>query len=84
MKTINKNKPVPTGIKILSILYYIFSPIIILLGTSAIVGASFVGKLVSGIPILNLFAVKSLLIVFGIILLVLGIFGIFVGRSLWT
>ena len=73
---------VPTGVKIISVLYYIGAGFGILFGILFFVGAGFLGAVASQIPLLGAFG-KSLFIVVGIILIGLSVLSIFVGRGLW-
>jgi peptidoglycan/LPS O-acetylase OafA/YrhL len=67
-------KQIPIEIKIVSILYYIFAVFSVIAGIM-----SFAGK--AEIPFFALS--KPMIILLGIILIGLGIFGFFVGRDLW-
>lgn len=73
-------KPVPTGVKIISVLYYIGSIFGIIFGVLFLVGA----KTIEGaeIPILGFFGAE-LFILGGVTLIISSIIGFFIGRGLW-
>ena len=73
---------VPTGVKIISVLYYIGAVFGILFGILFMVGAGFMGSIASQIPIIGALG-AGLFIIGGIIMLGLGVLGFFVGRGLW-
>ena len=69
---------VPTGVKIISVLYYIGAVIELLLGIALFFGA---GALKAKIPLLSFLG--PFLIIGGIILIGLAVLSFFVGRGLW-
>lgn len=73
---------VPTGVKIISVLYYIGAGLSILFGLLFLVGAGFMGILASQIPLLGLLG-SGLFVVVGIVVIGLGVLSIFIGRGLW-
>jgi|SRR3989344_149147 len=73
---------VPTGVKIISVLYYIGAVFGLLFGILFIVGAGFIGSIASQIPLIGALG-AGLFIVGGIIMIVFGILGFFIGRGLW-
>ena len=77
-----ESKNVPTGVKIISVLYYISAVLGIIFGLLFFVGAGAIGSIASQIPIIEALG-SGLFIVGGIIMLVLGILGFFIGRGLW-
>ena len=72
------NGQVPTGVKIISVLYYIGAVIELLLGIALFVGA---GALKTKIPFLAILG--PFLIIGGIILIGLAVLSFFIGRGLW-
>jgi hypothetical protein len=77
-----KEKNVPIGVKVISVLYYIGAVFGILLGLLFLVGAGAMGALASQIPLIGALG-AGLFIIGAIILLAFGILGIFIGRGLW-
>ena len=78
-----KEKSVPTGVKVISVLYYIGAVLGILFGLLLLVGAGLIsGALLSSVAWLGVLG-AGLFIVVGLLLLALGVFGIFIGRGLW-
>lgn len=73
---------VPTGVKVISVLYYIGAGFSILFGLLFFVGAGYMGTLVSQIPLLGLLG-SGFFVAVGIILIGLGALSIFIGRGLW-
>jgi hypothetical protein len=74
-------KQIPTGVKIISVLYYIGAVASILFGILMIVGAGTLGALIESIPFAALFG--GLFVVFGIVLIGLAVLSFFIGRGLW-
>ena len=73
---------VPTGVKVIAVLYYIGAVLGIIFGLLFFVGAGTIGSISSQIPILGALG-AGLFVVGGIILIGLGVLGFFVGRGLW-
>ncbi|MGD9276902.1 MAG: hypothetical protein PVJ67_07055 [Candidatus Pacearchaeota archaeon] len=73
---------VPTGVKVIAVLYYIGAVLGIIFGLLFLVGAGAIGSIASQIPVLGALG-AGLFIVGGIILIGLGVLGFFVGRGLW-
>ena len=73
---------VPTGVKIISVLYYIGAVLGIIFGLLFLVGAGAIGSIANKIPVLGAIG-AGLFVVGGIILIGLGVLGFFVGRGLW-
>ena len=73
-----EGQPVPTGVKIISVLYYIGAAFELLLGIALFVGA---GALKTKIPFLAILG--PFLIIGGIVLVGLAVLSFFVGRGLW-
>ena len=80
--TISQTATVPTGVKILAVFYYIGAVFSVLLAILLLIGASFIDTIAQSIPVLALIG-GSLFIVVGIVYLVFGILGLFIGRGLW-
>jgi len=76
------SKNVPTGVKVISILYYIGAVASVLFGILFIFGGGFFSSLTASIPTLA-FLGSAVFIVIGIFLLLLGILNFFIGRGLW-
>ncbi len=76
------DKEVPVGVKIISVLYYIWAVLFAILGILFIVGAGFIGTIAQSIPLLALFG-AGLFIVLAIILILFAILFFFIGRGLW-
>ena len=76
-------KIMPTGVKVISVLYYIGAAFSFLFGLLLIVGGAFIGAIL-GETLASLSALGSgLFIVLGIALLGFGVLDIFIGRGLW-
>jgi len=75
-------KEAPTGVKVISVLYYITAFAYGLLGLLLLFGSSIMGTIASQIPWLALIS-AGLFIVVGILLLGIAILIFFVGRNLW-
>ena len=76
-------KIMPTGVKVISVLYYIGAAFSFLFGLLLIVGGAFIGAIL-GETLASLSALGSgLFIVLGIALLGVGVLDIFIGRGLW-
>ncbi|MBS3119102.1 hypothetical protein J4417_05510 [Candidatus Woesearchaeota archaeon] len=76
-------KIMPTGVKVISVLYYIGAAFSFLFGLLLIVGGVFIGAIL-GETLASLSALGSgLFIVLGIALLGVGVLDIFIGRGLW-
>src|SRR3989344_4783571 len=78
----SNEKEVPTGVKIISVLYYIGAVLLFLFGLTFFAGAGFIGSIAEQIPLIGVLG-AGLFIVAGIILIGLGILGFFIGRGLW-
>ena len=77
------DKEMPTGVKVISVLYYIGAAFSFLFGLLLIVGGVFIGAIL-GETLASLSALGSgLFIVLGIALLGVGVLDIFIGRGLW-
>ena len=73
---------VPTGVKIISVLYYIGAAFELLLGLLLFVGAGAIGKITAKIPFLSVIG-SGLFIIIGVIFVGLAVLSFFVGRGLW-
>ncbi len=73
-------KHVPVGVKVISILYYISASLLVLLGLIFILGIGLIFSKINN-PLFTLFGIGF--VVIGAMLILLGIVGIFIGRSLW-
>ncbi|MBI2124625.1 hypothetical protein HYT92_02425 [Candidatus Pacearchaeota archaeon] len=69
----------PTGVKVISVLYYIGAALELLLAIALFVGA---GTIASKIPIIGAIG-SGLFIVVGVVLLGLAVLSFFVARGLW-
>jgi len=74
-----EGKKIPTGVKVISILYYITAILAIIFGLLFLFGGGAIANLIPGLGILG----GGLFIVIGIIFIGLGILGFFIGRGLW-
>jgi len=70
---------VPTGVKVISVLYYIGAALELLLAIALFIGA---GTIASKIPIIGAIG-SGLFIVVGVVLIGLAVLSFFVGRGLW-
>lgn len=70
-----KNQNLPLGVKIIAVLYSIAGYLAVLAGIAFSIG----GGIIMG----NIALGGISLIIFGIVLLMLGLLGIFIGRGLW-
>jgi len=78
------NKEVPTGVKVLSIIYYIAAALSLIAAIGLFVGAGFAGGILSslGIPLLAALG-SGLFVAAGIFILIFAILDFFIGRGLW-
>ena len=72
----------PTGVKVISILYFIGSAICLIVGLLMIVGASFVSGLLKSMPMMGAIG-SAIFAVVGVVALVIGALGAFIAMSLW-
>ena len=70
---------VPTGVKVISVLYYIGAVVELLLAIALFVGA---GTIASKIPLIGALG-SGLFIVMGVVLIGLAVLSFFVGKGLW-
>ena len=75
-------KQIPTGVKVISILYYIGAVFSAIIGILFIVGAGMIESIASQVPFIGEIG-AGLFIVAGIIMIGLGILSFFVGKGLW-
>jgi len=73
---------VPTGVKVIAVLYYIGAVLGIIFGLLFLVGTGMMGSIANQIPLLGALG-AGLFVVGGIIMIGLGVLGFFVGRGLW-
>ena len=73
---------IPTGVKVIAVLYYIGAVFGIIFGLLFLVGAGMMGSIANQIPLLGALG-AGLFVVGGIIMIGLGVLGFFVGRGLW-
>jgi len=73
---------VPTGVKVIAVLYYIGAVFGIIFGLLFLVGAGMMGSIAKQIPLLGALG-AGLFVLGGIIMIGLGVLGFFVGRGLW-
>lgn len=72
----------PTGVKIISVLYYIGAVVSVILGILFLVGAGAMGSLLASVPIIGALG-AGLFIVGAVIMIAIGVLAFFVGRGLW-
>jgi len=77
----NRKKSVPTGVKVIAVLYYLGAVFEILLGLLFLVGAGIIGFASKEISLPEVFGVGFFLI-FGIIIFGFGILSFFIGKGL--
>src|SRR3989344_3949370 len=70
---------VPTGVKVISVLYYIGAAFELLLAIALFIGA---GTIASKIPLIGALG-SGLFIIAGVVLIGLAVLSFFVGRGLW-
>lgn len=73
-------KEVPTGVKIISVLYYIGAAVCVLLGIALIAGGGLFGSMLD--EVLGGF-LGGIIIVVGIFAIALGVLNFFVAKGLW-
>ncbi|SRR3989344_4165453 len=73
-------KKAPAGVKIISVLYYIGAVLSVLAGILIIVVSDYMASLVPELGTLG----SGLFIFVGIILLIFGVLGFFIGKGLWN
>ncbi len=77
------NKSVPTGAKVISVLYYISAGLYALFGVFLLLGAGVIGAILNQlIPLLGMLGMGFLAVI-GIFLIGLGVLSFFIGRGLW-
>ncbi len=76
-------KTVPTGVKVISVLYYIGAALSVLLGLFLFGGAGMINSISTKIPLLGVLG-AGLFVVGGIILILLGVLYFFIARGLWN
>ncbi len=77
----SNEKSVPTGIKIISVLYYIGAAFGVIFGLLFFVGAGAIGIVANQIPLLSALG-SGLFIVGGIVMIGLGVLSFFIGKDL--
>jgi hypothetical protein len=73
------SKTIPTGVKIISILYYISAVLAVLAGIVIIFGGSLLASFFVSFAILG----AGLFVIMGIIIIAVGVLGFFIGKGLW-
>jgi len=74
---------VPTGVKVISVCYYIGAVVLFIVGILCFVGGGFIGPLLTTLlPFLGTLA-TGLFIVCSVIAIGFGVLSFFVGRGLW-
>ncbi len=76
-------KSVPTGVKVIAVLYYIGAVLCAIMGLLFLVGAGMMSSIANQIPLLGVLG-SALFIVGGIILIGVGVLNFFVGKGLWN
>ncbi|MDO8528759.1 MAG: DUF2127 domain-containing protein [Nanoarchaeota archaeon] len=77
------NQSVPTGAKVISVLYYIGAGFEVLFGLAFLVGAGVLGAIIAQIiPALGMIGAGFFAVV-GVLFIGVGILSFFVGRGLW-
>ena len=75
----NSSSGVPTGVKVISVLYYIGAALLVIGGILFMFGAGFLSSVLGAFASLG----TGLFVVLGIVLLLFGVLYFFVGRGLW-
>ncbi len=78
----SSRQSVPTGVKVIAVLYYIGAILGIIFGLLFLIGTGTIDSIADQIPMLVALG-ASLFVVSGIILIGLGVLGFFIGRGLW-
>src|SRR3989344_2509164 len=73
----------PTGVKVISVLYYICAAFAVLFGLLLMAGAGFIGNLMKSVPLLS-FLGTGFFLAIGLVLIAFGVLDFFVGRGLWN
>lgn len=73
---------VPTGVKVISILYYIGAAFLAIGGLISILGGGLISSLLSDIPGLGLIG-GAFFVILGIFFIAIGVLYFFIGRGLW-
>jgi hypothetical protein len=81
----NEIKRIPTGVKVISVLYYIGATILIISSIALIIGGAVLGSISNQYPLLETLGIigGGLLIFIGILVIGLGILFFFIARGLW-
>lgn len=74
-------KQMPTGVKVISVLYYIGAAFALIGGILLIAGGGLMGSLIEELGVFALFG--GLFLVLGVIFIGLAILSFFIGRGLW-
>ncbi len=79
-------KEIPTGVKAISIVYYVFAALLVLSAIGLFVGSGIITSILDSIPILSIMGAlgSGLLIFAGVTCLIFGVLEFFIGRGLWT
>jgi uncharacterized membrane protein (DUF2068 family) len=76
---------VPTGVKVISVLYYIGAALSVILAILAFVASAFIGTLLEAAGIPGMAALGAGVAIFvGVLMLAIAVLGFFVGRGLWN
>jgi hypothetical protein len=75
-------KEIPTGVKVISILYYLGAVFSAIVGILLIVGAGMADSFVSEVPVIAEIG-AGMFVVVGIIMIGLGVLSFFIGKGLW-
>ncbi len=75
-------KSVPTGVKVIAVLYYIGAALGVILGLVFLAGAGVMGSFLKQIPVIGALG-AGLFAVGAIVLIAFAVLGFFVGKGLW-
>ena len=79
---VKTKRQMPTGVKVISILYYIGAVISLTFGILLVAGAGAIADYLTQFMMIDILG-SGLLIIAGIILIVMAIVDFFIGRGLW-
>ena len=79
------SKEVPTGVKVIAVLYYIVAGLLAISGILSLVGAGAMSSITNKIPLFEILGAlgSGLFIIIAIIFIGLGVLEFFIARGLW-
>ena len=76
------SKAMPTGVKVISVLYYIGAALCVLFALLFLAGAGYIGAILKSVPALSILG-TGFFVFLGILLVGIGVLYFFIARGLW-